>query len=87
MLELRESLAPPAAFSAAVARVRRAPVRGTVVMTSGRARERTVDESLVLSMPPGDEVSMTWPTLGERLLGEPGEYTPRSRSTRRKRSP
>jgi hypothetical protein len=56
-------------------------------MASGRARERTVDESLVLSMPPGDEVSMMWPTLGERLLGEPGEYTPRSRSTRRKRSP
>jgi hypothetical protein len=27
------------------------------------------------SLPPGDTVSMTWPTLGERLFDEPGEYT------------
>ena len=27
------------------------------------------------ALPPGDEVSMTWSTLGERLLSEPGEYT------------
>lgn len=27
------------------------------------------------ALPPGDTVSMTWSTLGERLLDEPGEYT------------
>jgi hypothetical protein len=32
-------------------------------------------ESKWYALPPGDTVSMTWSTLGERLLAEPGDYT------------
>jgi hypothetical protein len=50
-------------------------VNGTPSRLFARAVGNGRRENKWFALPPGDEVSMTWSTLGERLLPEPGEYT------------
>jgi hypothetical protein len=38
-------------------------------VSNGRREEKW------FALPAGDEVTMTWSTLGERLISEPGDYT------------
>lgn len=41
----------------------------TSAVGNGRREEKW------FALPPGDEVTITWTTLGERLFSEPGTYT------------